>query len=567
MNTQNGSIEDAPPAALQVGDWCVEPQLNQIERAGHRVRLEPKTIELLVFLVQHRGEVVSREELLSALWPGVIVGDNALTQVVTKLRRALGDTAREPTYIEAISKRGYRLIAAVQRLDGPAQQPPAPPGLDESRPLLRRRWAVAVALATLAVVAAVWLVQRQTDDETSSALAKPLSSPAAARLPTVFVRPIEAVGEDAAKLIARGLTADLINDLSKVAGLWVVSSGTLDDVALRESAKPSGQVAGRYALAGTLQSDGGTLRLHVRLSDVDAGRQLWSHRFEREVRDLFAVQDELARNILEQLQVKVSQAEVASLAQRYTRNVAAYEHFLRGQVAVQARRRAQNDLARDWFWKAIALDPTFSRAFAGLAMTHALAYQLGWDDEASLGRAVEFATTSEQMSPGMPEAHWVLGFVETQRRHHAEAVRHLQHALRLSPSYADAYALMGGIKTYMGQPAEGVSLLRTALRLNPEAGSLYFLLLGRALYFLDEHEQARVNLEQALLRNADNVEGRVYLAAVLTQLGDHEGAAWQADEIRTVEPHFSVNRWLATYPMTDERQKKRLAQALLPFGL
>jgi hypothetical protein len=126
---------------------------------------------------------------------------------------------------------------------------------------------------------------------------------------------------------------------------------------------------------------------------------------------------------------------------------------------------------------------------------------------------------------------------------------------------------MGGIRTYTGRPAEGVSMLRTALRLNPDAGSLYFLLLGRALYFVGEYEQARVNLEQALARNAENVEARVYLAAVLNQLGDRDGATWQALEIRTVEPHFSANRWLATYPMTDTRQKERLTQALLPLGL
>ncbi len=334
-----------------------------------------------------------------------------------------------------------------------------------------------------------------------------------------------------------------------------------------DSSPPIHTVAGRYALVGTLQSDGKTLRLHVRLSDVDAGRQIWSHRFEREARDLFAVQDELARSILEQLPIKVSGAEVASLAQRYTRNVAAYEHFLRGQAAVQVRHRAQNDLARGLYWKAIELDPAFARAYAGLAMTYALAYQLGWDDEAALDRAVEFAGTARQMSPGMPEAHWVLGFVETQRHRHADAIRHLQRALRLSPSYADAYALMGSIKMYTGQPAESVSLLRTALRLNPDAGSLYFLLLGRALYFLCEYEQARVNLEQALARNAENVEARVYLAALLAQLGDREGAAWQAEEIRVVEPNFSAKRWLATYPMTHERQKQQLAQALLPFGL
>ncbi len=555
---------------MQVGEWRIAPARNQISRAGECVRLEPKAIELLVFLAQREGEVVSREDLLSALWPGVIVGDNALTQVVAKLRKALGDTAREPAYIEAISKRGYRLIAAVERPDLP-QQPtlPAPPlAPDHTRaPAPPRRRVVAGALAVLAAAATVWLVRRPAGDRIPSVLAPTPSSPLAATLPTVVVRPIEAFGADAGKLIAHGLTADLINDLSKLSGLWVVSGGEPAGAAPREIEKPAAPAAGRYALAGTLQSDGKTLRLQVHLSDFDAGRQLWSLRVEREMHDLFALQDELVRSILEQLPIEVSQAEMASLAQRYTRNLAAYEHFLRGQAAVQARRRAQNDLARDLYWKAIELDPAFARAYAGLAMTYALAYQLGWDDRAALERAVEFAGTAQQMSAGMPEAHWVLGFVQTQRRRHPEAIRHLQNALRLNPSYADAYALMGGIRTYTGQPSEGVTLLRSALRLNPDAGSLYFLLLGRALYFVGKYEQARVNLEQALARNAENVEARLYLAAVLGQMGDRDGASWQAQEIRAVEPGFSASRWLASYPMTDERQKERLAQALLAFGL
>jgi DNA-binding winged helix-turn-helix (wHTH) protein/TolB-like protein/cytochrome c-type biogenesis protein CcmH/NrfG len=567
VNTRDESTVDAVPAALRVGEWELVPALNQISRAGECVRLEPKAIEVLVFLARRAGEVVSREELLGALWPGVVVGDNALTQGVTKLRKALGDTARKPVYIESISKRGYRLIAAVQPLDHPVPRPaPAePPGREASRRPLGRP-IVAGALVALAIAAAVGSLQRLTEDGVSPDLARLPSSPPAAKLPTVIVPPIEAIGEDSEKLIARGLTADLISDLSKVSGLWVVSGAATAGAAPREHEKAT-TGAGQYALAGTLQSDGSTLRLQVRLVDIDAGRELWSQRFEREVRDLFAVQDELVRSVLEQLPIKVSQAEMANLARRYTRNVAAYEHFLRGQAAVLARRREQNDLARTWYWKAIELDPAFSRAYAGLAMTYALAYQLGWDDDTALGRAVELAATAEQMSPTLPDAHWVLGFVETQRRRHADAIRHLQRALQLNPSYADAYALMGGIRTYTGQPAEGVSLLRTALRLNPDAGSLYFLLLGRALYFLGDHEQARVNLEQALARNPDNVESRVYLAVVLGHLGDREGAAWQADEIRVVEPNFSANRWLATYPMTDQRQKERLAQALLPLGL
>ena len=567
VNARPVSTSDAPPAALRVGDWEIAPELNQISRAGESARLEPKAIGLLVFLAQRAGEVVSREELLTALWPGVVVGDNALTQAVTKLRRALGDTARKPAYIESISKRGYRLIAAVEPLSRAVQpQLPAEAAvMAVSRPAVRRR-VVATVIAVLAAGSGIWLVRRRTDEDMSTALGR-LSPAPPGKLPTVVVRPIEAIGEDRERLIARGLTADLVSDLSKVSGLWVVGGDGASDAARRESRSANGGSPGLYALTGTLQSDGSTLRLQFRLVDVDAGRELWSQRFEREARDLFAVQDELVRSVLEQLPIKVSQAETASLARRYTRNVAAYEHFLRGQTALLARRREQNELARRWYWQAIELDPAFARAYAGLALTYALAYQLGWEDDGALNRAVELAATAEQLDPFLPDTHWVIGFVETQRRRHAEAMGHLQRALRLNPSYADAYALMGGIKTYTGQPADGVGLLRTALRLNPDAGSLYFLLLGRALYFVGDHEQARVNLEQALARNAANVEARLYLAVVLSQLGEPGGAAWQADEIRAVEPNFSAAKWLATYPMTDKPQKEQLAQALLLLGL
>jgi DNA-binding winged helix-turn-helix (wHTH) protein/TolB-like protein/Tfp pilus assembly protein PilF len=553
---------------LQVGEWCVAPELNRISRAGQAVRLEPKAIELLIFLARRPGEVVSREELLAALWPDVIVGDNALTQAVTKLRKAMGDTAREPAYIEAISKRGYRLIASVGYSGVAASQTaPAEPSAPAAPDRLVRQWVIAGSFAAFAASLFFWLVQPAKQGDPLNALPLPVAQTVSDNKPTVFVRPFDSTAEDAQKLIARGLNADLVSDLSKISGLWIVSgaeAGAAQQLGETSGQRPS---AGRYLLTGTVLLDGNRLRLHVHLVEADARRHIWSQRFDREMRDLFTVQDEIVRSITEQLPIRISQAETASLARRYTRNVAAYEHFLHGQVAVQVRRRTQNEHARDMYWKAIQLDPAFARAYAGLAMTYALAYQLGWADESALGRALEFAGTAIQMSPEMSETHWVLGFVHTQRRQHHEAINHLQRALSVNPSYADAYALMGGIKTYIGRPADGVSALRTALLLNPDASSLYFLLLGRAYYFLGDLEQARVNLDQALTRNAENLEARVYLAAVLGQLGDRPSATWQADEIRAIEPNFSVQRWLATYPMTDALQKEKLVRALRPLGL
>jgi DNA-binding winged helix-turn-helix (wHTH) protein/TolB-like protein/Flp pilus assembly protein TadD len=566
MEALGERIEAHSGTALQIGEWRVAPDLNQISRGQEAVHLEPKAMAVLLHLASRPGEVASRDELLAAVWPGVIVGDNALTQVVIKLRKALGDTAREPTYIQAISKKGYRLISVVDRLNGeefdhPQIRPAAPPA-----PRRRAaRWAGATLAVAVLAAGATWYLQREDDNDALQRTPDSRSeSSRLASLPTVIVKPLEAVGDDSQQaLIARAITADLVTDLSKVSGLWVASGLEQSDQLLQGAEK----TRARYVLSGTVQRDGERLRLHVHLADVVAGRQLWSQRFDRDAKDLFTVQDDLVRSVLAVLPVKVSEAETRRLAQRYTRNPEAYEHFLRGQAALLVRRRAQNELAREMYWKAIQSDPAFSRAYAGLAMTYALDYQQGWDGASALTRALEFAETAVQMSPDMPEAHWVVGFVHTQRRQHDEALRNLDIALRLNPSYADAYALKGGLYTYIGRPAEGVPLLRTALRLNPDAGSLYFLVLGRAYYFLGDSEQARVNLDHALLRNSENLEARIYLAAVHWLAGERDAAEWQVNEIRTLEPAFKVRNWLASYPLTDPAQKERLVKSLQEMGL
>ena len=325
----------------------------------------------------------------------------------------------------------------------------------------------------------------------------------------------------------------------------------------------------RYVLTGTVQHEVDRLRLNVLLTEAATGRPVWSERFDRHVTDLFSVQDELVKNILKSLPVQVSEAETLRIAKRSTRNLRAWEQFVQAQAALQVRRPEQNDRARVLYWDAIRLDPAFSRAYAGLAMTYALQAQQGWisDTEAALARAVELAQTAVKMNPDLPQAYWVLAFVNTQRRQHEEALREVDHALRLNPSYADAYALKAGIDTYLGRPSDSVAWLRLAQRLNPDAGSLYFLLLGRAYYFLGDDEQAQLNLGQALERNGENLEARVYLAASLWRTDDRDATRWQVSEIRATDPDFRAEAWFANYPLTDPAERERLRAALTDIGL
>jgi tetratricopeptide (TPR) repeat protein len=322
-------------------------------------------------------------------------------------------------------------------------------------------------------------------------------------------------------------------------------------------------------VSGSIQRAGDQLKVNVRLTDSITGQQLWSERYEKAIGDLFVVQDEIVTRLVTALPVKMSEAERRRLARRYTRNLEAYDYFLRGQAALLTRARGENEMAREMYRKALALDPAFARAYAGLALTHAADYRNQWTDNApqALARALELAETAFRIDPEILEVQWVFAYVHAQGRRHEQAIGHLNQAIALDPSFADAYALLGSIHTFIGQPAKAIPLVRTAIHLNPEAGYLYFLILGRAYFFAGDSEQALINLREALSRNAVNLEIRLYLAATLALTGDKEDARWEAEEIRVLEPNFSIGKWLQNYPMTNEGQKRRLASLLADAGL
>ncbi|MGZ5093015.1 MAG: winged helix-turn-helix domain-containing tetratricopeptide repeat protein [Burkholderiales bacterium] len=559
----------SPPGrmALQIGDWTVEPTLNQLSAAGKTVKLEPKAMAVLVYLAERPGEVVSREALLSAVWSGTVVGDDSLSQVILKLRKALGNVS---SYIQTISKGGYRLVAPVVRstLIAPAEVPAHARSVYADRKR-RVRWMTAAGVAVLLLAAGgICWIKYGAAIGTAPDRAYVASAVAARTVqPTVAIRPFEPLGDDPQEvLLARGITADLGTDLSKVFGLSVIDLATTGRQAGGEMPTEAPPI--RYLVSGSVQRIDDRLRVHVHLTDAGTGRQLWSERFDRSLSAFFAIQEELGPKLLLVLPAKVSEAEMRRVAQPHTRNLEAYEYFQRGQSALRLRQKAENETAREMFQRAIELDATFARAYAGLGRTYAAEYRHQWtaDGPAALARAFEIARTAYEINPDIPETHWVLAYVHMERRQHEQALRYLATALRLYPSFADGYALMGAVHAHIGRPAGAVGLVRTAMRLNPEGTRLYFSTLGRAYLFLGDLEQARVNLEHALSRDPANVEAHVYMAALHVTAGDKAAAAWEAEEIRALQPRFSSRSWLETYPMTDVAQKTTLVKALSEVG-
>ena len=545
----------AARARVVIGEWTADPAANVLTRGREVARIEPKAMDVLMRLASRAGEVVSREELFTAAWPGTVVGDEALSQCITKLRRALGDDPRSPAYIETIPKRGYRLLATVW--------PEGVPRTEEASTSSGRRrlpiggW-VAAALLAVALAGGYFLLTLPTPVAPEARGGD--GEPQAGWVP-VTVLPFESLGPAGEQAyLARGISDNLAADLARLSGLRVIRSS---------DATAAGARAARYVVSGSVQRQGGTLRVNVDLVDAQTRQQLWSERFERPFGDLFAVQDDIIERLTSSLPARLSHAERQRLSKRYTRSLEAYDHFLRAQELFLARGPIENQAARDSYRKALELDPKFARAYAGLAMSYAMEYRLQPDagSRPPLERAFELAESARLIDPDLPEVHWAIGFVHAQSRRHEQALASLRRAIELNPSFADAYALMAGIHTYRGQPEQSIPLARTALRFNPEGGYLYYLVLGRAYLFLDDTEQALINLRQALARNPADLETRVLVAATLAATGERAAATWEAEEIRSLDPGFSPRRWLDSYPMTNPRQQARIAELLSIAGL
>lgn len=553
-------VEHAGDARLQIGPWAVNPAADELCRGQQRTHLEPKAMEVLLLLAARAGETVSRAALLDAVWPAVVVGDEVLTQSIIKLRKALGDNPRAPSYIETIPKRGYRLIARVTPASAAAAAMPMPAA--------KRRAQRALALGTLVVLllclaAGSWFIgsrSRLTDAAATDADLMAFAAEGRADTVSVTVLPFDSVG-DGQDYLARGMRGALMADLSRLSRLRVIDGGP-------------GEAGGRlppagFVVTGSVRRDRDRVRVDVRLLDSRTQGPLWSLQLERPLGDLLAMQSEISLGLVAKLPGQISDAERRQLARRNTTSVTAYEDFLHAQALFLVRRPYENAQARDYYLKAIDEDPQFARAYAGLAMTHAMDYRFGRpaDRAAALARAQELAQSARQIDPDSPEVQWALGFVLTQGGHYEAAIQALQRAIGLNRSYADAYALLGGIYTYTGAAARSIPLLRLALRFDPRGGYLDFLLLGRAYLFESDLEQALINLREAARRNPEDIEAHVYLAAALVASGDAPAARLEADEVRIREAGFSTRAWLETYPLASRsyrRQLLRLTAAVLP---
>ncbi|MBL8482114.1 MAG: winged helix-turn-helix domain-containing protein, partial [Rhodocyclaceae bacterium] len=547
----------AAAARYRIGQFVLDTATNELQRGEQIQRLEPKAVEVLACLAQHAGAVLAREELLERVWPGVVVGDDALTQAIIKLRKALGDDARRPSHIETISKRGYRLIAPVtvlapaavpaavpgveperaQALDPPARVAAAPTSGDAAAPptgaadaggpvpaiapgSARRRgalgWlAVLAVLATLAALAA--LLWKQAPGRNSAG-----TSPA---FPVVAVLPLANQSADPARdYFCDGVTEDIISALGRYSTLRVIA---FNSVVQYKQGPPAVQtvardLAARYVVAGSLREVAGRTQIAVELSDAGNGQVLWSGRYEGV--DVLEIQGRIVRQLAGSLAARLGRLEEGRAGAKPLQDMQAYDLVLRARALIVRSERGGNREARALLARARELAPDFAPIYVLLAQAEFYRSMNGWSEDGTEGfeRAEQYARKA--LSIDDPEAnaraHGVLALIYGVRRDYARALDEGERAIRINPSDAYAIDTRGDALLWSGQLDQAVEAFEASRQLDPVArssGGAFDLVL--AYYSLERYALALNAVDVALARNPDAHFLLLMRAAILGQMG------------------------------------------------
>jgi adenylate cyclase len=391
------------------------------------------------------------------------------------------------------------------------------------------------------------------------------------RVVSVAVMPFDVLGDDPSQsYFAEGVSLDLITELSRVPGLLMIAPGTV--FGYRETSADDRTIAAeldvRYLIRGAVQRIGKRVRINVRLLEADSGRTLWAERFTGDTDSLFRIQDAVVEGIARELPIRLD-LSARTLGPGPTHSIAAYDEFLKGRERYGRLTPDDNRVAREHFERAIALDPGFARAYAGLALAWSRLAIDGWTDDArgALSKAVGYAERAASIDPSVSRIHFVQAQVALFRGQHGKAAAAATRAIELDSNYADAYALLAWILHYGGRPDQAKLMLGEALKRNPRSSASYREIAGEIAFATGRYPEAERAFVAALARNPAHARARLWLAATLAKLERREEAAWEVQELLTLNPEFSLSRLLLAFPLKDPQQSDALMETLIQLGL
>jgi TolB-like protein/DNA-binding winged helix-turn-helix (wHTH) protein len=513
-------------------DIEVDVQSFRLLKAGSPVALEPKALHLLIFLIENRGRLVGRRELIDAVWHGAFVTDHVLNRAIGQLRRQLADDPKEPRYIETVPTLGYRFIARVEpetaeadiapssglavQQDGLIEASgqlgetasaslPGRPRVDETIPLpharplqtpvpnrLSRRTGIAAGIALMLILSVVtfWMVRRRSHSLDTR------------RIQSLAVLPLDNLSGDASQqYLADGMTDELITSLGRIGALRVISQTTAMEY--KDAHKPLPQIARELnvdvIVEGSVLRSGDKIRIAAQLVEAPAEKQLWAQTYEGDMHDVLGLQNQVASAVAEQIRIKLTPTEQTQLADAQNVNPAAYEALLKGNYFFRQNSPETTRKSLEYFQQAVKLDPKFARAYVGIARS----YNFLGEGDVPAGEATAAADSATakalQLQPDLGEAYaergWTLLFYHWD---FPGAERDFRHALELNPGSEDAYEGYGDYLVVMGQFDKGLEQLKKARDLDPLSPFLvtdYCIMLSYARRYGEAQAQCLASLE------------------------------------------------------------------------
>lgn len=502
---------------LTFRDYELDTRLFALRCGGQACQVEPQVFNLLVYLAQHRDRIVTRQELLDALWAGKVVSESALSSCIKAARHAVGDNGEEQNCIATIHRRGYRFVAPVQaheqtaRHDGGdaiAWAPPMPGAAGGPAP---RRASIAV-------------------------------------MPFVDLSPVAGTRGGTADALAH----DVITRLAQLRSLFVIAQGTM--FALNERSIGA-QEAGRllnvdYVVSGTVRRHDQRLVVTAELAETRNARIVWAEIFDQRLDNAFLVLDEIGNQIVATAASEIELAERNRAILRPPNSLDAWEAHHRGLWHMYRFNKDDNERARHFFDMAVRLDPTFARAYAGLSFTHFQNAFQGWAERnPEIDRAFETAGQSLLVDDRNPAAHWAMGRALWLQGRHDPSVVELEQAIDLSPSFALGHYTLAFVHSQAGDPHAAIASSDHSRLLSPFDPLLFGMLGARAIALvrLGQFEEAAGWAVKAAARPNAHPHILGIAAYSLALAGSLDEAHAQAAAIRKALPHYSVADFLAAF--------------------
>jgi adenylate cyclase len=390
--------------------------------------------------------------------------------------------------------------------------------------------------------------------------------------PSIAVLPFTNMsGDPKQEYFSDGMTEEIIMGLSKVPNLFVIARNSTfvykgKSVNIQQVSKELGV---RYVLEGSVRKAEERVRITAQLIDATTGNHVWSERYDRNLKDIFALQDEITLKIMTALQVKLTEGQTARLTARGTKNLEAYLKCLEAREHIFRFNKESNALAREKLKEAIALDPNYPAAYRFLGGTHFMDIWLKTTDspKRSLGEAIKFLKKAISLDPSYGDAHALLGFVLIYVRQYEKAVAEAEKGVALCPSSAASYGYLGGVLRYVGRSEEAIQAYKKALRLNPFSPTSWIYGLGIAYLFTGQCEQAIEQCLKAVHLEPKSVLNHVTLTAVLGACGREEDARSQAKELLKIQPNFTVEYFGKRLTNKNDADKELILDGLRKAGL